>query len=292
MNEIVTIPQAAHAQAISHAPALGFREIQQLATSIAASGLFGIKTPDQALALMMIAQAEGRHPALAARDYDVISGRPAKKAEAMQRDFLTAGGRIEWHALADDLADATFSHPQGGSVRITWDMARAKKAALLGKDMYAKFPRQMLRARTISEGVRTVWPLATSGLYVAEEVAEMPPKPEPKREPPHRGPTLDAEAEAEPAPSVESAPVTRNDKQWQAWLHRLRQATETAAKRAAVVEIGGRQSVLDAIATAPTWVRDEINGLLADAFAKHPEVDVVEELEAEAADDGWPGPKP
>ena len=285
MNEI-TIPQAAHAQAISHAPALGFREIQQLATSIAASGLFGIKTADQAMALMMIAQAEGRHPALAARDYDVISGRPAKKAEAMQRDFLTAGGRIEWHALADDLADATFSHPQGGSVRITWDMARAKKAALLGKDMYAKFPRQMLRARTISEGVRTVWPLATSGLYVAEEVAEMPPKPEPKREPAHRGPTLDAEAEPAPAPSVESA----SDKKWHAWLHRLRQATEGAIDRAAVVEIGGRQSVADALASAPDWVKDDIRAMLADGFAKHPEVEAS--AEPAEADDTWPGPKP
>jgi hypothetical protein len=208
MNEI-TAHRAVAAPDMSHAPALTFRELQMLATSIATSGLFGMKTPDQAMSLMMIAQAEGRHPALAARDYDVIQGRPAKKAEAMQRDFMAAGGKIEWHTLSDERADATFSHPQGGSVRIEWDMPRAKKAGLLGKDMYSKFPRQMLRSRTISEGVRTVWPLATSGLYVPEEAADMAPPPH--REPPHAGPTIDATPE--PA-TAEGAPRKATVADW------------------------------------------------------------------------------
>ena len=150
-------------------------EVQVMAMAVAKSGLFGVKTLEQSLALMLVSQAEGRHPALAARDYDVIQGRPAKKAEAMLRDFFAGGGKVEWHTLDDTAADATFSHPQGGSVRITWDMPRAKKAGLGGKDMWTKYPRQMLRSRTVSEGVRTVWPAATSGMYVPEEVAEFAP---------------------------------------------------------------------------------------------------------------------
>jgi hypothetical protein len=121
---------------------------------------------------MAIAQAEGRHPALAARDYDIIQGRSAKKAEAMLRDFLESGGKVEWHKLDDANADATFSHPAGGSVRITWDLERVKAAGLSSKDMYKKYPRQMLRSRVVSEGVRTVCPAATSGMYVPEEVAD------------------------------------------------------------------------------------------------------------------------
>src|SRR5262245_58513029 len=123
---------------------LTFADIERLGLAIAKSGLFGIRTPEQAIALMMIAHAEGRHPALAARDYDIIGNRPAKKSEAMLRDFYEAGGSVEWHALTDEKAEATFSHKQGGSVRISWDMARAQKAGLKGKDMYTKFPRQML----------------------------------------------------------------------------------------------------------------------------------------------------
>lgn len=156
---------------------ISVNEVSQMAKAIAASGLFGMKTPEQALSLMLISQAEGRHPALAARDYDIIQGKPAKKAEAMQRDFLAAGGKIEWHALDDKNADATFSHTQGGSVRITWDMARATAAGLSGKDNWKKFPRAMLRSRVVSEGIRTVFPLATSGMYVPEEVQDFDAKP-------------------------------------------------------------------------------------------------------------------
>lgn len=177
----------------SGASSLSFGEVERLAQSIAKSGLFGIKTPDQAIALMAIAQAEGRHPALAARDYDIIGGRPAKKAEAMMRDFLGSGGRVEWHTLTDDAADATFSHPQGGTVRITWDHKRATAAGLGGKDNWKKYPRQMLRSRVTSEGVRTVYPAATSGMHCPEEVRDF------------AGTTIDAE------PILTTAQVIQDD---------------------------------------------------------------------------------
>lgn len=147
-------------------------DMQVMANAVAKSGLFGVKTPEQAITLMLISQAEGRHPALAARDYDIIQNKPAKKAEAMMRDFIASGGKVEWHLLDDKVADATFSHPQGGTVRIDWTMQRAIAAGLGGKDMWKKYPRQMLRSRTISEGIRTVCPMATSGMYVPEEVQD------------------------------------------------------------------------------------------------------------------------
>lgn len=148
-------------------------EIQVMAAAVAKSGLFGVKTPEQAMTLMLISQAEGRHPALAARDYDIIQNKPAKKAEAMLRDFLYEGGKVEWHKLDDTIADATFSHPSGGTVRIEWTMKRAVSAGLGGRDMWKKYPRQMLRSRTVSEGIRTVCPMATSGMYVPEEVHDI-----------------------------------------------------------------------------------------------------------------------
>lgn len=182
-------------------------EVQVMAQAVARSGLFGVKSLDQALSLMLIAQAEGRHPALAARDYDVIQGRPAKKAEAMLRDFFAAGGRVEWHELSDTVADATFSHEQGGKFRCHWDMARAKKAGLGGKDMWSKYPRQMLRSRCVSEGVRTVWPTATSGMYVPEEVQDFAPS---------RGRQVRdiTPPSDEPAAPMLSAPITPSTGSW------------------------------------------------------------------------------
>lgn len=149
-------------------------DIERMARAFAGSKLFGVTNPEQALALCLIAQAEGRHPASAAQDYHIIQGKPSKKADAMLRDYITGGGKVEWHALTDEIADATFSHPSGGTVRISWDMERAKQAKL-ATDMWRKYPRQMLRSRVVSEGVRTVFPMATSGMYVPEEVAEFTP---------------------------------------------------------------------------------------------------------------------
>lgn len=146
-------------------------EIERMARAIAASKLFGVQNAEQAITLCLVAQAEGRHPASAAQDYHIISGRPSKKADAMLRDFINAGGKVQWHALDDTIADATFSHPAGGTVRIGWDFQRAKRAGIKNS-MWDKYPRQMLRARTVSEGVRTVYPMATSGMYVPEEVSE------------------------------------------------------------------------------------------------------------------------
>ena len=53
-------------------------------------------------------------------------------------------------------------------------MQRTKAAGLGGKDMWKKYPRQMLRARVISEGVRAICPGVTAGFYTPEEVADFP----------------------------------------------------------------------------------------------------------------------
>lgn len=153
-------------------PSYGVGDLERMARAFAASKLFGVQNPEQALALCLVAQAEGRHPASAAQDYHIISGRPAKKADAMLRDFISAGGKVEWHKLDNETADATFSHPYGGTVRIDWTLQRAQ-AAGIANPMWKKYPRQMLRSRVVSEGVRTVCPGATSGMYVPEEVQDI-----------------------------------------------------------------------------------------------------------------------
>lgn len=151
-------------------------DMQAMASAIAKSGLFGAKTPDQALALMLVAQAEGLHPATAARDYHIIDGKPALKADAMLARFQASGGKVEWHEHTDTRVSATFSHPSGGSLRIEWDMARAKTAGLGGKAMWTKYPRQMLRARVISEGIRATNPGVAVGMYTPEEVQDFAPE--------------------------------------------------------------------------------------------------------------------
>ena len=156
--------------------------LERMAQAVSASKLFGITNPEQALALMLVAQAEGLHPATAARDYHIIQGRPSLKADAMLARYLASGGKVEWLSHTDAKVEATFSHPAGGSLTIAWDLARAKTAGLGGKDMWTKYPRQMLRARVISEGIRATNPAVCVGVYTPEEVQDMEPEKRQRKE--------------------------------------------------------------------------------------------------------------
>ena len=152
-------------------------QIERMALAVAKSGLFGVKTPDQAMALMLVAQAEGMHPAIAARDYHVINGRPTLRADAMLARFQQAGGKVEWGEYTDQRVVGTFSHPQGGSVRIEWTTKMAQDAGLTRNPTWKSYPRQMLRARCISEGIRTIYPGVAIGTYTPEEAEDMAPRP-------------------------------------------------------------------------------------------------------------------
>jgi hypothetical protein len=143
-----------------------------MANAIAKSGLFGMKDPVAVLALMAVAQAEGRHPASVAKDYHLIQGRPALKADAMLARFQKAGGMVQWTKYTDDVVTGVFSHPQGGSLEVSWTLAQAKAIGLATKDNWRLYPRAMLRARVISEGIRSVYPGVIVGEYTPEEVGD------------------------------------------------------------------------------------------------------------------------
>ena len=150
-------------------------DLEIMANHFVKSGLFGIKRIEEAVSLMIIAQAEGRHPGTVASEYHIIQGRPALKADAILARFQSAGGKVEWHEYTDTIVAGTFSHPAGGSLKVDWDMNRAKAAGLGQKDNWKKYPRQMLRARVISDGVRGVYPAVLQGFYTPEEVQDFAP---------------------------------------------------------------------------------------------------------------------
>lgn len=147
-------------------------DIQEMANAMSKSKFFGFKTPEEAAALMLVAQADGLHPAKAATHYHIIQGKPSLSADAMLARFQSAGGRVQWQTYGDEAVVGTFTHPAGGSVTIRWDLERAKKA---GVGNLQKFPAAMMRARCISEGVRTVFPGVIVGMYTPEEVAQFAP---------------------------------------------------------------------------------------------------------------------
>ena len=145
-------------------------EIREMAEVAAKSKMFGFKSTEEAMAIMLLCQAENLHPAIAMRDFHVIQGRPALKADAMLARFQQAGGTVKWEEYTDERVSGSFSHPNGGSVTVTWTFEMAKKIGLTAKDNWRNYARAMLRARCVSEGVRTVYPGCVVGVYTPEEV--------------------------------------------------------------------------------------------------------------------------
>ena len=173
-------------------------DIQKMAQVAADSKMFGFKNQAEAMAIMLLCQAEGMHPAIAMRDYHVINGRPSMKADAMLARFQLAGGKVHWPRMDDAEVTGVFSHPAGGEATITWNDETIKRAELSRNPMHQKYPRQMKRARCISEGIRAVYPACVAGVYTPEEVqdfaptkgakvVDVAPDPEPEPEPDLKG---------------------------------------------------------------------------------------------------------
>ncbi len=151
-------------------------ELREFAEAAVKSKFYGFTSADQMLPLMMVAQAQGRSFVSVVEEYSVIQNRPALKAEAMLSRFQRAGGHIKWTELSDTRCAAIFSHPQCDPVEIDWDLKRAQQAQLTNP-MWKKYPRNMLKARVISDGVRTAFPACLGGMYTPEEVGDFEPAP-------------------------------------------------------------------------------------------------------------------
>ncbi|MFN3629966.1 MAG: recombinase RecT, partial [Casimicrobiaceae bacterium] len=162
-----------------------FQEKLRLAEAAAKCGL--IKSVEFGLVVMAYAESEGLHPAAGLREYKEVSGKPSLSAESMLARFQRSGGSVVWEALTDERAVAVFSHGDT-SVRIEWDIDRARKAGLLtdrgGRpSMWKLYPRAMLRSRVVSEGVRTVFPGLVLGVYTPEEQEQIQQEDQAKPEP-------------------------------------------------------------------------------------------------------------
>lgn len=158
-------------------PQVAFGDIERMAAYVAKSGLFACKTADQAVTLMLLCQAEGMHPIEAMRTYHLIQGRPTMRSDAMQARFQQRGGKVRWIERTDSAVAAEFSHPDGGTVVVKWTIEMARQAGLAGKDTWKAYPRQMLTARVVSEGVRTVLPGVVAGIYTPEEAGDFDARP-------------------------------------------------------------------------------------------------------------------
>lgn len=182
-DEVINVPATvsqsnlAGSNAIYNKISDPLQAIQMMGEMIWGSGMFGCVKPEQGMVLAMTCLAEGKAPLELAKTYHIIEGKLTMRADAMLGRFLTSGGKVKWLVRTNDEVKALWSH-DGNEIEIgvTVDEMKANGVALgkTGqlKDNWKRFPRQMLTARCISEGVRLLAPQIVSGIYTPEEVQD------------------------------------------------------------------------------------------------------------------------
>lgn len=150
--------------------------IKTLGNSIFKSGIFGIDKPEQGEVIAMECLAQRKSPLELARTYHFIAGRLAIKSDALLAKFQQAGGTVNWITRTDKIVEADFCK-DGSCTRIvaTIEEYTANGVATgANKETWRKWPRRMLTARAIGEGVRLVCPEAAFGTYTVEELDVAP----------------------------------------------------------------------------------------------------------------------
>lgn len=153
-----------------------YSDMRSMAQDIYESRLFGVKSAQEALGLMLLAQSEGLHPMKAIQEYSIIQGKPAMKSAAMLARFQRDGGTHKFTVYTKTRVTGLFTHPRGGELEVTWTLDDAKRIGLAGKDNWKNYPEAMLTARVAAQAVRALAPGVLQGMYTVEEVRDFTPQ--------------------------------------------------------------------------------------------------------------------
>ena len=186
-NEIINLPIAEQMQVEVYDRITDpLTAIKTLGGAIFKSGIFGVDKIEQGEILAMECLAQRKSPLELARTYHFIQGQLAIRTDALLAKFHLAGGTVEWITRTDDLVEAVFTRGKSNA-RITASMKEyTDNGTSLGRDgklkeNWKRWPRRMLTARAISEGVRLIAPECCFGTYVSEEIDVQPAKPAARR---------------------------------------------------------------------------------------------------------------
>lgn len=128
------------------------------------------KVPETAAAILA-GQELGLPPVAALRSMDVIQGTPALRAHAMRGLVQSHGHEVELVGEPTDALVVMRGRRKGAETwqQVKWDIPRAAKLALTGKDQWKKQPMTMLIARATGEICRLI---ASDVLYAMPYAAE------------------------------------------------------------------------------------------------------------------------
>lgn len=152
---------------------LSYAEIEQISKAFVASGMFGrdVDKISKGITKIMAGQELGLAPFASMRAVHVIEGNATLSANTMA-GMVKSSGRYDYEVVKKETTECVidfYEIRKGKRVKLgteTFDEAEAKAAQLLNKQNWQKYPKAMMFARCISNGVRTYCPDVFSGMLV------------------------------------------------------------------------------------------------------------------------------
>lgn len=233
-------------QALSASMIQSMDDAERVATAMAASGFFSdAKGAAQALVKILAGQEMGFGPFAAMDGVHIIQGKPSVGANLMAA-AVKRSGRYTYRVISLDDTGCELAFYEGGQEigRSTFTTEDAAKAQVGGKDNWKKFPRNMLFARAMSNGVRWYCPDVFGGAtaYTPDElgaiedvdghIIDVPAKPQPTHQ---DAPVTTAPPEPEAEPAAQTPPEVQAAMDY----------TTKSGKRLGQMSIGELEGILE-----------------------------------------------
>lgn len=149
--------------------------LERFGDLIAKSGFNGCTKVEQGVIIAFTCMAERITPLVFAQKYDIIHGRPTKKAAVMLAEFRQKyNGDYTWIKDGEDGKVATLEVVHKGKKRshVSFSIEEAERLGLLNKDNWKKQPSAMLRARCTTKCLRMHVPEIAAGIYDPHELSD------------------------------------------------------------------------------------------------------------------------
>jgi hypothetical protein len=162
--------------------------LMQVAGALAKSGLFkDTRQAEQAVAKVLVGRDLGLSPTEAMMGIHIVEGKPELSA-SLQASFVKRTPGYDYRVLehTDQACEIAFYRDGEEIGRSRFTIEDARRAGLAGRNVWKSYPRNMLFARTMSNGVAFHCPEVTGGIRVyhegeigTAEPADKAPMPEP-----------------------------------------------------------------------------------------------------------------
>ncbi|GEM_PF-3958749 len=233
-----------------------------------------IKTPGQAVAIILAGREMGIGPMTALRGISLVKGKVTVSADLLLARFKAAGGRAQWRRDEATGATLVLTLPNGDRYTSSFTEQDARRAGLWGKaGPWQAYPRAMLRARAITAGLKALGWEPASGVYdgPSGELPDAPTLPE-------TASGLRADVELALAPEVHEGPggpEAASDPS----------AAEPADERAATEEQLAEIAALVAHPAVATW-RGALERRIRKGLSAHEAATAIEAMRRSVRDAG------